>query len=93
MDYWRAHADRDAEDVKVEVIVLAQDSDGMRSLETFAETEFDRLYEERRREISGLREQRRNQYEKLRLARATPTDIPWHLPETIDFRRTAQAPT
>jgi hypothetical protein len=93
MDYWRAHADRDAEDVKVEVIILAQDSDGMRSLEDFAETEFDRLYEERRREISGLREQRRGQYEKLRLARTTPKDIPWHLPEIIDFRRTTHAPT
>lgn len=92
MEYWHAHADRDAEDVKVEVIVLAQDSDGMRGLEQFAETEFDRLYEERRREISGLREQRRGPYEKLQLATATPQDIPWHLPETIDFRRTAHAP-
>jgi type III restriction enzyme len=93
MEYWRAHADRDAEAVKVEVIVLVQDSDSMRGLEQFAETEFDQLYEERRREISGLKEQRRGHYEKLRLARATPKDIPWHLPETIDFRRTAHAPT
>jgi type III restriction enzyme len=92
MEYWRAHADRDAEDVKVEVIVLAQDSDSMRSLEDFAETEFDRLYEAWRRQIAGLREQRRGHYEKLRLARATPKDIPWHLPECIDFRRTAHAP-
>ena len=93
MDYWRTHADRDAADVKVEAILLSQDADGMRSLEDFSEAEFDRLYEEMRRTIVGLREQRRGQYEKLRLATATPKDIPWHMPDVIDFRRTAKAPT
>ena len=93
MDYWRTHADRDAADVKVEAILLSQDADGMRSLEDFSEAEFDRLYEEMRRTIVGLREQRRGQYEKLRLATVTPKDIPWHMPDVIDFRRTAKAPT
>jgi type III restriction enzyme len=92
MEYWKAHADRDAEIVKVEAIVLAQDHDGMRHLENCAEKEFDRWYEQHKRDIGRLKEQRRSQYEKLRLATSNPQDIPWHLPEVIDFRRSAKAP-
>jgi type III restriction enzyme len=91
MDYWRANADRDAVDVKVEAIVLSQDQEGMRNLEESTESEFDRLYEQYRREISGLKEARRSHYEKLRLATATPKDIQWFMRETIDFRRSPQA--
>jgi type III restriction enzyme len=92
MDYWRANADRDSVDVKVETIVLSQDQGCMRNLENLAEGEFDRLYELHRRDISNRKEARRNHYEKLRLATATPKDIQWHLQETIDFRRTPKAP-
>lgn len=37
MDYWRAQEDRDADVVKVEIVVLAQDYEGMKRLEIFAE--------------------------------------------------------
>jgi type III restriction enzyme len=91
--YWKAHADRDAMDVKVEVIVLSQDHEGMTALEQLAGDEFDRLYEEHKRDIGQLKEQRRKHYNDLRLAAADPQTIPWVLPDSIAFRRTPNAPT
>ena len=92
MDYWRPRGDREAEEVQVEVVVFSQDHDGMKGLETFAEGEFDRLYAKHKRDIAGLKEQRRKYYERLRLATSDPQDIPWALPDSIDFRRSAKAP-
>ena len=92
MAYWKAQAERDATEVKVEVIVLSQDHDGMQALEQHAEQEFNRLYEQHKREIAQLKEQRRKHYNKLRLAAADPQTIPWILPESIPFRRTPKAP-
>lgn len=91
MDYWRAHAERDADSVKVEVIVLTDDHNLMRAMGSFAEQEFNRLYEQHQHAINQLREQRRRQYEKLRLATTVPAAIAWHLPEVIDFRREPEA--
>ena len=85
MDYWRAQGDRDADEVKVEAIVLAQDHEGMKRLETFAEDEFDALYAKHKRDIAKLKEQRRQHFQRLRLATSVPQTIPWALPETIDF--------
>jgi type III restriction enzyme len=93
MAYWKAHTERDATDVKVEVIVFSQDHDGMQVLEQYANQEFDRLYEHHKREITQLKEQRRKHYETLRLAAPHPEAIPWVLPESIPFRRTPKAPT
>lgn len=87
MDYWREHSMRDAEEVKVELATLTRMTESMQLLESYAEQEFDRLYEAHRSSIGSLQEQRRNHYDKLRLATANPRDIPWHLPESIDFRR------
>jgi len=92
MDYWRAQEDRDANKVKVEVVVLSQDHNVMKRLETFAKSEFDKLYAKHKHDIAGLKEQRRKHYERLRLAASDPQDIPWPLPESIDFRRSADAP-
>lgn len=92
MDYWRAQGDRDADEVKVEVVVLAQDEEGVRNLETFAEGEFDTLYAKHKRDIARLKEQRRKHYERLRLATSVPQTIPWAVPEAIDFRRSPGAP-
>jgi type III restriction enzyme len=92
MAYWKAHEARDATDVKVEVIVLAQDHEGMQALEQLAEGEFNRLYEHHKRGIAELKEQRRKHYETVRLAAADPETIPWTLPESIPFRRTPKAP-
>ncbi len=91
-EYWRAQGDRDADEVKVEAIVLAQDHEGMKHLETFAEDEFDALYARHKRDIAKQKEQRRQHFQRLRLATSVPRTIPWALPETIDFRRSPQAP-
>lgn len=87
MEYWRAHADRDALEVKVEAIVLARNPSAMATLEAFAEVAFDALYDQHKKAISKLKEQRRANYEKLRLATAKPNEVPWHLPASIDFKR------
>ena len=87
MEYWRAHADRDALEVKVEAIVLARHAAQMAVLESHAETAFDSLYDQHKKAVSKLKEQRRVNYEKLRLATAKPNEVPWHLPASIDFKR------
>jgi len=92
MNYWQAHADRDALDVKVEVIVLSRHHPAMTAMESAAEQAFDVLYDTHKKAIGKLKEQRRTAYEKLRLATAKPNEVPWHLPESIDFRRLPTAP-
>jgi type III restriction enzyme len=87
MEYWRTHADRDAVDVKVEAIVLARNGSEIVKLESLAEAAFDAIYDQHRRAIYKLKEQRRVNYEKLRLATAKPNEVPWHLPASIDFKR------
>lgn len=91
IEYWRAHETRRANEVKVELVVLTQDHDSMKRLETFAEEAFDNLYEEHKRSIGDLGEQHRKHYERLRLATQEPQSIPWVLPGCIDFRRPAEA--
>ena len=92
MEYWRAHADRDALDVKVEAIVLARNAAEMAILESLAEAAFDGLYDQHKKAIYKLKEQRRVNYEKLRLATAKPNEVPWHLPASIDFKRSPADP-
>ena len=92
MEYWRAHADRDALEVKVEAIVLARNAAEMAILESQADAAFDRLYDQHKKAISKLKEQRRANYEKLRLATAKPSEVPWRLPDSIDFRRLTTDP-
>jgi len=87
MDYWRAHADRDALEVKVAAIVLARNAAEMAKLDAQAEAAFDTLYDQHKKAIFKLKEQRRANYEKLRLATAQPNEVPWHLPAAIDFKR------
>jgi type III restriction enzyme len=91
--YWKTQGDRDANEVKVEAIILTQDHAGMEALESLAETEFNTLYENHKWNIGKLKEQRRKHYDKLRLATAKPQDIFWILPESIDFRRSPDAPS
>ncbi|MEF3193742.1 MAG: hypothetical protein K6346_05985 [Halothiobacillaceae bacterium] len=59
----------------------------MSALEAAAEKAFDTLYDRHKKAIARLKEQRRSRYEKLRLATAKPAEVPWHLPESIDFKR------
>ncbi len=59
----------------------------MGELEKLAAAAFDVLYDQHKKSIHKLKEHRRATYEKLRLATATPNEVPWHLPDSIDFRR------
>jgi type III restriction enzyme len=54
--YWDAHGDRDALDVKVEVILLARSHAVMAGLEAKAETAFDSLYDRHKHAIGKLKE-------------------------------------
>jgi type III restriction enzyme len=92
MAYWKQQKDREHNEVKIEVILLAQDNSAMKQLEDFAAHEFNRLYETNKWKIGELKEQRRKQYDKLRLATAQPQSIQWLLPDSIGFRRTPTAP-
>lgn len=91
MDYWRSQDDREPDEVKVEVVVLAQDHEAMTRLETFASREFDALYEKYKRDIGELKEQRRQHFEHLRRASSLPQNEDWILPESIAFRRSQVA--
>jgi len=91
--YWRTHADRDALEAKVEVIVLAGDTGAMKRLEGRAEASFDRLFDRTKGAVGKLAERRRQHYQRLRQATAKPAQMPWELPDSIDFRRTADAPS
>lgn len=90
--YWDANADRDALDVKVEVILLARSHQVMGRLESKAEVAFDALYDRHKHAMAKLKERERGRYERLRLATAKPVELPWRLPERIEFRRTEGAP-
>lgn len=87
MEFWRTHADRNAIEVKIEAIVLAHDHLAMQTLESAAEAAFNALYDQHKQTAAKLSERRRASYEKLRLATAKPSEIPWRLPATLDFRR------
>jgi len=51
----------------------------MKQLETFAESEFDVLYSKHKRDIAKLKEQRKQHFQRLRLATSVPQTIPWAL--------------
>ena len=91
--YWDAHADRDALDVKVEIILLARNHTVMGRLESKAEGTFDALYDCHKHAIGKLKEKERGRYARLRLATAKPVELEWRLPERIEFRRTENAPS
>jgi len=91
-EYWKTQSERDAQEVRVEVIVMAQDLESMKNLEKFASTKFEQLYKQHKRKFARLPEQRRQHYDELRLAAPEPQDIPWILPESIDSKRSPDAP-
>lgn len=91
MAYWIKHSTKDHIEVKVEVIVLVNDTEVMKRLNEFAENEFDRLYEANKRAISQLKESRRSIYEKLLFSSDKPVAVPWQLPNIVDFSTSADA--
>ena len=84
-EYWGRHAKRDHEEVKTEIIVLANNNDAMERLERFADGLFSVLYDENRSAFRRLREERKDAYDKLALSSATPIPLDLKLPQTIDF--------
>ena len=91
-DYWRDQEERDATDVKVEVVALSGNHAAMAAIEKLAEQSFNKLYDDYKGVIGKLGEAHRARYERLRLAAAKPSEIPWHLPSSIPFRRPKTAP-
>lgn len=89
--YWLRHSDRDHIEVKVEVIVLVNDVEAMKKINEFADKEFNSLYEANKRSIAHLQEARRNVFHNLLLSSGKPVDIPWRLPDFIDFSTGADA--
>lgn len=91
MEYWRASGNRErsATDVKVELIVLSRSTASIAQLERKAEVAFDDLYDQYRKNIKSLKENKRVKYETLRLSTATPKEIDWHLPDSIAFTKSS----
>lgn len=77
----------EAGQVKVEVVVVCRDASAMATVNSAAEAAFNRLYDRHKKAISKLPESRRLHYDRLRLATAKPADLPWRLPDCIDWRR------
>ena len=87
MDWWQAHPERDADEVKAELIVLTRHPGVMERLEAVAQQDFDQRHQAQRGAIRGLAEVRRQHYERLRLADARPVPEDWVLPPNIAYRR------
>ncbi|WP_391203251.1 DEAD/DEAH box helicase [Psychrobacillus sp. L4] len=84
-EYWIQNSIRDHIDVKIEVIVLTNDTDSMERINGFAAEEFLTLYENNKRSIARLNETRKNIYERLINSSVQPVAVPWLLPDSIDF--------
>lgn len=84
-EYWIKHADCDRTDVHVEVIALVNSPDAMEHLDSYAEKEFESIYENNKRAIAALPEARKQFYQKLISSSAIPLSLQWQVPETIDF--------
>lgn len=85
MEYWVKHSTRNPIDVKIEIIVLANDIDAMQRLNAFADEQFVAMYEANKKAIAKLSEARKVVYEKLINTSDRPIPIPWLLPDSIDF--------
>lgn len=84
-EYWGRHASRDHEEVKTEIIVMANDIAAMERLETFADKMFNELYDEHQSAFRRLKEERKDAYKKLAMSSTTPVALDWDLPQAIDF--------
>jgi len=84
-EYWIRHATQDAEEVKTDIVVLTNDNSTMERLESFADKQFNELYDTHRMSFRNLKEDRQDTYKKLALSSTTPIPQDWKLPETVDF--------
>lgn len=91
--YWKVNAERDAIEVKLELIIVSRDGVSLAALERKSKDAFNTLYDENRAAIGSLHEHARLAYERLRSASTVPEAIAWQLQDTIDFRRNPKDPT
>jgi type III restriction enzyme len=85
-EYWVRHLNRDALEIKTEIIVLAESNESMTKLESFADKLFYELYDASNRAFAKLSAERKSLYTKLALSSPIPMPLDWTLPEMIDFR-------
>ncbi|MDR3364556.1 MAG: DEAD/DEAH box helicase family protein [Clostridiales Family XIII bacterium] len=84
-EYWIRHSIRDAEDVKTEIIAMANETAIMEQLDACAEKLFNELYDYHKAAFKKLKEERKDTYKKLALSSAIPIALAWDLPQSIDF--------
>jgi type III restriction enzyme len=89
--YWIKNANREKSDVQVEMIVLEQSADSMERICSYAKHIFSDLYENNKRAIAGLPDNRKQVYARLTSSSAEPVAVPWQLPETIDFTKVSNS--
>lgn len=92
MAWWQTHAERDADEVKAELVVICRQAGVLERLGAAAQAEFDRRFRRHRTAIRALHEARKQHYDHLRLASAKPVAVEWQLPPSIAFRRSGKAP-
>jgi len=85
-DYWRRHFSRgDDVAIQTEVMVLVSDALAMEALTTFAEAQFNALYNQYRFDIRNLTERRKESYRRLIHSASSAMEVPWEFFQTIDF--------
>jgi len=86
--YWVKNAAKDKNDVQIEVIVFAQNTDARERLSEYANKLFTGMYETEKRKIAALPENRKQVYSRLTSSSVEPVAVPWQLPESVDFSKT-----
>jgi type III restriction enzyme len=86
MEYWRAHAERDATEVKVEAIVLARNAADGRVLEGWPRR-LRWLYDQHKKAIHKLKEQRRSQLREAAAGHGQAERSAMAIAGSIDFKR------
>ena len=84
--YWKRHVDRNAVEIKTEIIIMVNDTTAMDNLEKYAEDRFNSIWNEHQSDIGTLPEARKSWYRRLVRSSTTPLPEKWELPESIDFR-------
>ncbi|MGL4990819.1 MAG: DEAD/DEAH box helicase [Sarcina sp.] len=85
MIYWIKNEERDKNEVKLEIIGLANNEHAMKVLDSNCEKLFNSLYEANKYKIAKLSEVRRSVYERIISKSQVPVNIYWNLPEVIEF--------
>jgi type III restriction enzyme len=93
LEYRKRSEQRDALEVKLELIIASRAAATIAALEQKSKEAFNDLFDRYRADIRKLREPQRRFYERLRSASTSPEPVDWRLQGTIDFRRDPKSPT